>query len=526
MSEVPEKADVIIVGGGVAGLYCAWRLLHAHPDKKIILFERYHRIGGRLQTDIIEVDGQLVKEEEGGMRFQKSQLAVCKLIKLLGFYDKDIIPFSMGDENNRYYLRGRSFTVKEITDSKNKIWSEIYKLDELEKNQNAADILKGVMDNILSENNLDPVKHYPKTIDDWRDFRLNMEWKKKKIYQWGFWSLLIDYGLSQECITMLHDTQGFVGPYIQLVNAGIALQLLGDFPNNPEFFALKLGFGELPKTLAEKIKEYDKPDSPVIREGCVVDSFDLKDDKYEVNVTIKNKSQKFLCDKIILALPKFPLEKLAETSPKLGSNTEFLKGINGVVSMFLSKINFYYHHRWWFRDFKLRTGGSYTDLPIDQLYCFRPLDNEDDPQRPSAITLYCSDFKGNYWYELQSMGKPYHTKEFPVNPPNMLPASTAVVDQAWAQLKIMFGTRNIPKPVLTSFRRWAVDAAGSAYHQWRIGANDEELVEKIWNPATGVYVCGEAFSDAQAWVEGALRSAEKVLTDKDGFSLVPLADLS
>ncbi len=69
MAKVLEKADVIIVGGGVSGLYCAWRLLLAHPEKKIILFERYHRIGGRLQTDIIEVDGQLVKEEEGGMRY-------------------------------------------------------------------------------------------------------------------------------------------------------------------------------------------------------------------------------------------------------------------------------------------------------------------------------------------------------------------------------------------------------------------------------------------------------------------------
>ena len=177
MSHDTQQADVIIVGGGVAGLYCAWRLLLAHPDKKIILFERNYRIGGRLQTDIIRVDGQLVKEEEGGMRFQKSQDAVWDLINLLGLGNK-IIDFSMGDENNRYYLRGRSFTVKDITDSDNKIWSEIYKLNELEKNQNAADILKGVIDNILSENNLDPVKHYPKTLEDWQDFRLHMGYRQ------------------------------------------------------------------------------------------------------------------------------------------------------------------------------------------------------------------------------------------------------------------------------------------------------------------------------------------------------------
>jgi len=502
MSEATQKADVIIVGGGVAGLYCAWRLLLDDPKKKIILFEGNHRIGGRLETDLIYVDGQLVKEEEGGTRFQKTQHTLCNLLDYLGLTEKNkqVIPFSMGDENNRFHLRGRSFTVKDVTESKNKIWSEIYKLKELEQGKSAAGILKGVIDNILSQNNLDPLNDFPKTPEQWQDFRLNLEYNNKKIYQWGFWALLVDYGLSQECITMLHDTQGFVGPYIQLVNAGIALQLLGDFPNDPHFYALKYGFGTLTKTLEKKIGEKNDFDWEVIREGCVVDSFDLKDDTYEVVVTKEKESQKFLCDKMILALPKFALEKLAATSPKLGSNKEFLKGINGVVSMFLSKINFYYHHRWWYRDFKLNAGGSYTDLPIDQLYCFEPLENE-DPEGSSAITLYCSDFKGNYWQELQSMGEPFHSKDFPENPPHMVPASTVVVDQAWEQLKIMFGTRDIPKPVLTSFKRWAVDASGSAYHQWKIGANDKEMVKWIWNPVTGVYVCGEAFSDAQAWVE-------------------------
>jgi len=129
MSNDPQQAEVIIVGGGIGGIYCAWRLLKKDPQTKIILFEQSNRLGGRLDTDIVEINNHKVKEEEGGMRFLSTQTTLQALITKLGL-GGEVIPFSMGDENNRFYLRGRSFTVKDVTESKNKIWSEIYNLNE------------------------------------------------------------------------------------------------------------------------------------------------------------------------------------------------------------------------------------------------------------------------------------------------------------------------------------------------------------------------------------------------------------
>ena len=40
--------DVAIVGGGVSGLYSAWRLKSTLPDSKIAVLEATHRLGGRL----------------------------------------------------------------------------------------------------------------------------------------------------------------------------------------------------------------------------------------------------------------------------------------------------------------------------------------------------------------------------------------------------------------------------------------------------------------------------------------------
>lgn len=71
---IPTSADIVIVGAGAAGLYCAYRLLQDKPKRQIVILDRLDRTGGRLDTDLVKIkdlDGQTidVREEEGGMRF-------------------------------------------------------------------------------------------------------------------------------------------------------------------------------------------------------------------------------------------------------------------------------------------------------------------------------------------------------------------------------------------------------------------------------------------------------------------------
>ena len=59
--------DIAVVGGGVSGAYCAWRLQQEDSDARIALFEYSDRIGGRLYT--VTLPGlPHVKAEVGGMR--------------------------------------------------------------------------------------------------------------------------------------------------------------------------------------------------------------------------------------------------------------------------------------------------------------------------------------------------------------------------------------------------------------------------------------------------------------------------
>jgi hypothetical protein len=72
--------------------------------------------------------------------------------------------------------------------------------------------------------------------------------------------------------------------------------------------------------------------------------------------------------------------------------------------------------------------------------------------------------------------------------------------------------KGVPDPTYTKAHYWSV---GATY--WLPGTeNVEELSQRLLHPypqsLPGVYVCGESYSPYnQAWVEGALETAEKVL---------------
>ncbi|MCI0559375.1 MAG: FAD-dependent oxidoreductase, partial [Nitrososphaera sp.] len=45
-----HSPDIAIIGGGIAGLYCCYRLAKKLPNKSIVLYEATERLGGRIET--------------------------------------------------------------------------------------------------------------------------------------------------------------------------------------------------------------------------------------------------------------------------------------------------------------------------------------------------------------------------------------------------------------------------------------------------------------------------------------------
>jgi lysine 2-monooxygenase len=398
-----NEADIVVVGGGMTGLYFTWRMLRHKPGTKIFILEMLDRPGGRLDTDLVLIDGVLVKNEEGGMRFVDSMKNLMWLLKTLK-RDADIMPFNMGDKNNIYYLRGHRETFGAMADDADR-WSKIYNLPDKEKHLQPNKILQQVFDTVLKQNGVDPTKWYPESPEDWQKVRLQYKYRDVPLYQWGFWALLVDYGLSQECLQMIEDSMGFLAFYDQKVNAGVGFQTMGDFDKLPSYLTLRPGYETLSTTLARQITEMGGR----ILLGHHVDSFDVDANNknlLSVRAHLHNGAKlTMVCPKLVLALPSRPLELLSPQCPLLRDNARLMSDIRSVTTMPLTKINLYFKDRWWFNKYKIAAGGSFTDLPMAQFYCYWPIVTGDD-KGPASMTIYCDFDRTTYWEELQDMGKP------------------------------------------------------------------------------------------------------------------------
>jgi len=505
----PLSADILIIGAGMAGLYTAWRLLRLKPKRRIRLLERL--TGGRLETDHVLIDGVGVKTEEGGMRFLSTHVELLALLEQLGL-SKDKVPFPMGGTSNLYYLRGKRFTVSQATADPS-IWSTLFALNPGANGLQPGDILKNLLTAILKENHVDPTKWTGSTPDAWTTLRLDCTYRGIPLFRWGFWALLTDFGISADAIEMLYQSSGFIAPYDEDINAGCALQLLVDFVD-PKFHTLGPGYETLPNALAAAITGpgADGNAGAVIHIGHEVQSIEREaDGRYRIAALKSDGSQvQFHTTDLVIAVTQIALQGLIPYVPMFRESAQFVSDVNSVADMDLGKINLYYEKNWWTPATGITSGGSYTDLPLAQFYCFAD-QGHTKAGGPASITLYTDERRTAYWSQLQAIGEPYSVPNGPTLPPFSEAASTFVVAQATRQMQEMFGLTTIPAPLVATYRRWGVPPAGDGDHQWRIGVNDRDVRARLTNPFPHIYTCGETYSDDQAWVNGALRSVDQML---------------
>lgn len=88
-----NKYDIVIIGGGISGIYTMYNLKKKYPNYKILLLEKENRFGGRIYTYIAKINNIEYKMDLGAGRLGFHHERIIKLLNELNL-NNDIISIS------------------------------------------------------------------------------------------------------------------------------------------------------------------------------------------------------------------------------------------------------------------------------------------------------------------------------------------------------------------------------------------------------------------------------------------------
>lgn len=520
-----ENIDIAIVGGGVSGVYSAWRLQQAHPQQKIVVFEGSAHIGGRLLS-VRPPDITNMVAELGGMRILPAvQPLITKLIEVVNqqrppTQQIDLYPFPVDKPQNLAYLRGVYLRLADFTTQPHKV---PYHLSFLERGGTAGSIILNAINQIVPG-----ITDPGLTESQRRQMAQNASFAGLPLYQQGFWNVLLRV-ISGEAYQLGVDAGGYNSTLTNWNAADAIPWYLSDFGVNPQYQGFKQGFQAVPKALAEIFHTAGGD----IRLNTPVASFDWVDEVFVLQVPGQTISAKSL----ILAMPRRSLDLLAPASPPLQAIQDL---IASVTPRPLFKLFTTYTNPWWraagytAADGKfvaVEAGRTVTDLPVRQTYYWPQDDGKPATDGPAMLMANYDDGTNiGFWdglrprrrqawqagREVAELDDPFLSAES-----NQQSASAwhhyraprRMVAEVARQLGIIHGLPYTPEVCNAAFRDWGDDPFGGGWNSWNIGVKSWEVKQRIVKPLDqcALYICGEAYSDAQGWVEGALQTADMVL---------------
>ena len=183
-------------------------------------------------------------------------------------------------------------------------------------------------------------------------------------------------------------------------------------------------------------------------------------------------------------------------------------------------------------------GPSVTDTPIRQVVYFgnNALDQNGE-KIYGLLASYDDEQFTTFWQELE-LG-PNRVREIPISQDTQTlegprKAPEVMVKMLRAQLAaVHFGPQadysSVPAPIETRYMDWSLPPFNAGYHAYTAHYDIGDVQRKVRKPSqlipdedANIFIVGEAYSNDQAWVEGAYCTAESVLNDF--FGVKPIID--
>lgn len=257
--------EVIIIGGGIAGLNTAYKLIQKNPKMQITILEKYNYIGGRINTFV----SKYMKIEAGAGRFNNKNKLLMNLLRDFGLLGK---------------------IIKIGSDSK---VVDINRPGLLQDSHILTILNKLVNDVKYTENEL-----------------INMEFSE-----------YMKIKVTNEEMKYLYDFFGYTSEITEM-NAYITIEILKTyFMKDVDFYALKGGLSQLTNNMVDYLR---KNNVKILKNREVI-NIEKCENKYEIEV--EGITKKYKCDVCVCAVTKnvierfnifktiFPLLKLIKLKP-------------------------------------------------------------------------------------------------------------------------------------------------------------------------------------------------------------------
>ena len=494
-----ETIDSAIVGGGISGIYTAWRLKQNRPNANIHLYELSDRIGGRLLSlNPPEMPG--IKAEFGGMRYLTNQPIVSGLIDEFGLATK---AFPVGGDDNIYFLRGHHLRGHELTDP-DKV---PYRLNWQERGKTPGQLVMGAIDTLLPGAT-------KLTAEQWQQVKSEYQFNGKYLWQLGWWNLLSQV-LSSEAFEFVLDAGGYDTIVTNWNAAEVIPWYLADFGPAAQYRTIIDGMESLPRTVAQRFTDA----GGTIRTDHKLDTFSRQEDG-TLRIQFVGR-EPIVARNLVLAMPRRSLELLDDDIEFFNQPT--LKRLVPTVTPHpMFKLFLCYRYAWW-QDAGVDQGRSVTDLPLRQVYYFGseaqgPAIYNQELRDSLVMASYDDGAHVGFWRGLaQDDHSTTHCFPQSAEPRwSRYSCPQDMIAHAQRQLQAVHDLAYLPEPYAAGFQDWGQDPYGGAWNSWNIHVKAWEVQEQMIHPLEDwpVYIIGEAYSGAQGWIEGALQTAERLLTER------------
>ncbi len=448
---VPDKYDIAIVGGGIAGLYCG---LQADPDKNVALFESTDRIGGRIET--VSMEG--FNTEYGAMRFDPSkQLMTGKLIQDLGLETETFHEYSCPTIQNR---------------------RTIYNLEEYEKELTTIDLVTFAIQRVL---NMSREQIFSMTEEELEHIRREGKHNGEYLWKQGLWNIFSDV-LSYDALKYIIMDGTFFHFVQENPNIDWMINWIKMLQMSKGLKGIKHGMQRITDSMLEKIKEKGVEVYKNHTLAAIMPS-----GKDEVALLFDN-HRTVSAKHVILAIPQRSLKSIKN----IPENIKKLLG--SVMEIPLLKCFFVVKDPWWEQDI---TNEGLIPFPARELHYSKKFGK-------GNIMVYADRPYINFWSgyvnaENHEEAEMCGDKELP-----LMFARRMNIDPGNI---IMYGIRDWSRdPYGAACHLWR-----PGVQSWKVSEKLEAFSLSEGGPKN-VHICGEAFSNYQGFMEGSVRSAHNVMT--------------